>query len=299
MRWYFAIDEDGGLSETGVLARLAVLSARRVGGLEPVLLYFGARTEFTAWMEAQGVRVVDTAPSFQRHIEQAAAAGTYRPHSMGHWLRVAVPQVEQEREFVLYTDCDVIFRQRCDFSIVRPKVFAAAPEFHEDNWSYFNAGIMVMNVPAMRATYPAFEAHVTERIGQPGYDQYDDEAALNAVYAGLWERLDPAFNWKPYWRLNAAARILHFHGPKPSVLEAIAAGAWHGRDETAVVWEHMLKARFTHYLAWCESLGDGLQDLDFPAALRFGRLAAALTAYRRAHMAEGDTSYMNVKVFAR
>lgn len=298
MRWYFAIDEAGGMGETGTLARLAVLSARATGGLEPVLLYYGARTVFTEWMERHGVRVVDTAPSFLGHIENAIAAGTYKPHSIGHWLRVAVPQVEQEHEHVLYTDCDVMFLRSFDWSQLRPKVFAAAPEFNPNNWNYFNAGVMVLNVPAMRATYPAFEDLIKSRIGSDGSYRYDDEIALNEAYRGLWERLDPLFNWKPYWELNQNVAIMHFHGPKPNVLEAITSGQWHGRDETSVFFEKMLDARIGHYLAWCRRLGDCLQTVDFFQAVRFARLASALTRRQREMPEACELPGMNLKMFA-
>jgi hypothetical protein len=298
MRWYFAIDERGGLSHTGAFAKLAVLSARAVGGLEPVLLYYGARTIFTEWMTAHGVRVVDTAPSFLGTIETAIAAGTYKPHSIGHWLRVAVPQIEQEQEFVLYTDCDVVFLRGFDWSRLRPRVFAAAPEFHQNNWKYFNAGVMLLNVPAMRATYPAFETHIKSRIGSDGYFRYDDEAALNEAYFGVWDRLDPLFNWKPYWACEARTTILHFHGPKPHILDAIAGGRWHNGDETAILFEQMLNARLGYYLSWCRSLGDSLQAVDFPSAMTFANLASALTRYQRTRREAGIESDPALPIFA-
>jgi hypothetical protein len=299
MRWYFAIDEQGGLGATGDLARLAVLSARAVGGLEPVLLYHGGRNVFTEWMEAKGVRIVDTRVTFQDVIESAIAAGRYKPHSMGHWLRVAVAQVEQEREFVLYTDCDVIFLRAMDWSQLRPTVFSAAPEFDPENWQWFNAGVMVLNVPAMRATYQGFEAHIKSRIGDAAYSRYDDEAALNEAYAGLWERLDPVYNWKPYWKARPDAAILHFHGPKPKILRAIAEGRWHDKDPTAILFEQMMNARLGQYLGWCRSLGDSLQSVDFPSALQFADLASVLTRYQRARDAAGLPRAAEPEIFAR
>ncbi|HQT46953.1 MAG: hypothetical protein B7X08_06645, partial [Acidocella sp. 20-63-7] len=157
MRWYFAIDEGGAAGQTGTLARRAVLSARAVGGLEPVLLYYGERNDFTRWMAENDVRVVDTAPHFLDTMLAAQAAGKYKAHSIGHWLRLAIPQVEQERDYVLYTDCDILFHRRYDWDRLRPKIFAAAPEFSPENWNYFNSGVMVLSVAAMRATYQNFE----------------------------------------------------------------------------------------------------------------------------------------------
>ncbi len=63
MRWYFALDEQGSRGSTGDDAKTAIRTARQVGGLEPHLLYHGARNDFTAWAERNGVRVIDTTPS--------------------------------------------------------------------------------------------------------------------------------------------------------------------------------------------------------------------------------------------
>ncbi|GLR66217.1 hypothetical protein GCM10010909_08970 [Acidocella aquatica] len=298
MRWYFAIDEAGGLGETGALARLMVLSARAIGGLEPVLLYYGARTGFTAWMEQHGVRVRDIQPRFLDMFAQARAAGTFNPHSIGHWLRLEIPAVEHEHEFVLYTDCDIIFLRSFDLSMLRPKVFAAAPEMLPDNWNYFNSGVMLLNVPAMRATYPALEEQIKFRINSGDMVRYNDQFALNEAYRGLWERLDPLFNYKPYWPFTSHAAILHMHGPKPGNLEAMTSGQWHGEDQTSVFFSKMLNARSRDYLDWCSWLGDFLQGVDFSEAIRFARLASALIRYRREVPANTDSNFMNIKIFA-
>lgn len=276
MRWYFAIDETGAAGQTGADAKLAVASALAVGGLEPVLLYHGARTEFCDWMTRRGVRIIDSAPSFLPVIRQAQARGTYKPHSIGHWLRISVPLVETEKNFVLYTDCDVIFLAPMAWDSVRPKLFAAAPEFQRDNWNYFNAGVMVLNVPAMRASYQHFESHICSKILGGAHPYYDDELALNEAYRGFWDRLDPALNWKPYWGFSPAAKILHFHGPKLDAIEQMAAGAWTARNPTADMFWKILAGHQGDYEIWCAMLGDWLQGLDFGLALRLSQVASAL-----------------------
>jgi hypothetical protein len=276
VKWYFAIDEAGGLGATGADAKTAVRSARLLGGLEPYLLYYGNRNEFTAWMESHGVKVIDTAPSFVETIQQAEAAGAYKAHSIGHWLRVAVPLVEQEQEFVLYTDCDVMFLKQVRWDLIRPKAFAAAPEFKPDNWNYFNAGVMVLNVPYMRSSYPAFEAHCINRINDPAWYQYDDEVALNEAYRGQWDRLDPRLNWKLYWGYNSTAAILHAHGPKLDVIEKINAGAWPADNPTQVQFSKMVDGRLDGYIAWLRELGDHLQASDMALALRMHNAASGL-----------------------
>jgi hypothetical protein len=281
LRWYFAIDESGAKGELGDMAKLAVLSARAVGGLEPVLLYHGAPSAFTAWMERQRVRVVTARPSVWAAVEQARTGGPHNPHTIGHWLRVTIPQVETEQEYVLYTDCDVIFLRRFAWESLRPKVFAAAPEFEPDDWRRFNSGVMVLSVPAMRATWPAFEAQIVARLADPEYPGYNDQFALNECYAGHWERLPALCNHKPYWPFDPQAAVLHFHGPKPRMVDALARRALADPGKAAQFFNRMLDARADCYVDWTRFLGDYLQAVDFDSALGFARLASALTAYRK------------------
>lgn len=280
MRWYFAIDQAGAGGSIGEHAKLAVLSAAAIGGLEPVLLYYGKRTDFTAWMTAHGVEVIDTAPDFLPTIRAAEAAGTYRPFSIGHWLRIGIPRIEQGREFVLYTDCDVVFLRPVAWHLIRPDWLAAGPEFSPAGWGYFNAGVMVLNVPALRASYDAFEAHIRAAITNSGAITYDDQTALNDFYRDRWERLDPSCNWKPYWGYDRRAAILHFHGPKLNGLEAIAAGRWPRDTADNAFIANMLDACVDGYIAWCNVLGDALQTADLSTALRCHRLASSLVRYR-------------------
>jgi len=298
LRWYFAIDERGTNGPTGEDAKIAVSTARQLGGLQPHMLYYGARNDFTGWMEKNGVRVIDTVPSFLATIQQAEAAGTYKAHSIGHWLRVAVPMVEQEHEFVLYTDCDVIFLRRVNWEAIRPKTFAAAPEFRADNWNYFNAGVMVLNIPQMRATYPAFEAHIINRITGGNQYQYDDEVALNEAYRGAWDHLDPRLNWKPYWGYNSRAGILHFHGPKLDVINHITAGTWPADNPTQRQLSDMVLGRVDSYIAWLSELGDQLQTTNLALALRQHAAAAALIRHKPKIPEPIDMGFLDFNMFA-
>jgi hypothetical protein len=294
MRWYFALDETGAAGQTGEDAKTALRSARAAGGLDPFLLYHGRPNDFTAWMQREGVTVIDTAPSFLDALRRAQTTGTYHAHSIGHWLRLAIPQIEQTESHILYTDCDVIFLRPYNWSAIRPTIFAAAPEFRRDNWNYFNAGVMVLNVPAMRATYPEFEARIIDRISSGAHPHYDDEMALNEAYRGHWDRLDPTLNWKPYWGFSSAATLLHFHGPKFSAIAAMAAGTWDAGNPTAALFEKLLTGHQKSYQAWLTALGDRLQFTDPALALRMHATAAALA---RLPPKTPDLSFMNLKLF--
>ena len=298
MRWYFGIDEAGSHGGLGALARTAVLSARAIGGLSPRLLYYGSETDFTEWMRRHGVTVIVTEPRFLPAIRAAEAAGTHRSHSIGHWLRIGIPLLETTDEFVLYTDCDVVFLRAINWAAPRPKLFAAAPEFKRDNWNYFNSGVMLLNVAALRQSYEAFERHIVARLSDGVFPNYDDQIALNEAYRGQWSRLDPALNWKPYWGAARDAAILHFHGPKPDDIAAIAAGRWRRDNPTGLTLARLLDGHLDAYIAWCTTLGDQLQMANLPTALRFHEIASALTRYRNTeNPPPGDLSFMDLKLF--
>jgi hypothetical protein len=298
MKWFFAVDEAGGLKETGELAKLAVQSAFAAGGLEPALLYHGAPTAFTAWMEQHGVRVIYAAPDIVALIRAAEKAGTFRAHSVGHWLRIIIPLIEPQEKYVLYTDCDVLFLRPYPWAEIRPKIFAAGPEFTPDNWNYFNSGVMVLNVPSMKATFAEFTAHIRARIEDGRFQDYNDQRALNDAYRGHWDRLDPRLNWKPYWDFNPGAALLHFHGPKFSQIEAIANRGWVLNSPSAVQLQTLLDVHIDQYLAWLRKLGGLIKPYNAAAAARLARLEADLTAYKKERGAfKTDTAFMTFKMF--
>ena len=70
----------------------------------------------------------------------------------GTFMRMEIPIIEKEDEYVLYTDMDIIFNDDILLKdLPHPAYLAAAPEFERDTkrMSYFNAGILVMNIQGM------------------------------------------------------------------------------------------------------------------------------------------------------
>ena len=97
---------------------------------------------------------------------------------------------------------------------------------------------------------------------------------------------------------NRDAASLHFHGPKPDDIAAIAAGRWRRDNPTGLTLGRLLDGHLDAYIAWCTTLGDQLQMADLPTALRFHNLAAALTRYRNIEKPlPGDLSFMDLRLF--
>ena len=297
MKWYFGINEQGVSSDAGHLARLAVISAQRNTDLKPHLLYRGERNRFTAWMEDRGVTVIDTLPQFEPVLRRAINGGWYPSGLTGHWLRTEICHIEQQDEFVLYTDVDVIFLRSIDLGRLRPRFFACAPETRIDERTHFSSGVMLMNVPALRADYPRLRATIEARFLEGPRVPFHDQAIYNSVYAGQWDLLDPVYNWKPYWAANPSAAIFHFHGPKVDAIRAMIDGKWAWEDESGYGLKagEMIATMLPNYLVYLEVMRDLLEPgdrfrlqlegvlRDAPAALP--RLRAEWERYRKA--AEG------------
>ncbi|WP_419757617.1 hypothetical protein [Acidisoma sp.] len=138
----------------------------------------------------------------------------------GALLRLEIPLLENSEEFVLYTDCDVLFLKDPALEHMRPEVFAVAPERQRGSYEDMNSGVMVMNLPRLRTDLPALIDFLCDNFAVVnGFDQ----EAYRHFYRGTWSALAADYNWKPYWGINPQARILHFHGPKPAAIRKLIA----------------------------------------------------------------------------
>ena len=226
-KWFFALSE-ASLGHPDhdwqSLIRTAVASARAHTSLEPIFLYDGAASSFTAELQAAGVIVVHHQLSYLPNIVQRWHAIGHPPDAMklaiiaGAYLRTEIPNLGYDDEFVLYTDCDVLFLSDPDISRFRPQFFACAPQRYQNDPIDMNSGVMVMNVPAMRSELANFYHFIVQNFERFGAF---DQDALREYYAGRYEPLPLELNWKPYWGINPNASIIHFHGPKPGVVRRL------------------------------------------------------------------------------
>lgn len=297
MKWYLALNEAGTRGDIGLHTKLAVLSALRNTDLQPHLLYTGERNSFTAWMEEQGVTIVESTLPYMAVIEALVAQGRYHFMTVGHWLRTNVCLEEQDDDYVFYTDVDVLFLRAPELSHIRPDYFAAAPEFDRDSWNYFNAGVMVLNPARMRSDYEGFERYLVDTLQEKTYG-FHDQIAYNEFYRGRWERLPVEMNWKPYWGRNESAALLHFHGPKLGAIEAILDERWnwgndHGRQIGSLFLEH-----FESYVEALDKLEAYIPALAPREQEQIIRVLTKAHGYDPAgHRADIDTSFMKFRMF--
>jgi len=117
--------------------------------------------------------------------------------------------------------------------------------------AFGNAGVMLLNVAAMRRTHDTFvnwtfqDKHLRKGLSFAQHGPLD-QGAYNAFYQGRFDvHKSPKFNWKPYWGHAPGVKMLHFHGPKPR--EYLSHRAKEGHDNL-----HMLPL-----LRKCDRAGQG------------------------------------------
>ncbi|WP_400766895.1 hypothetical protein [Methylosinus sporium] len=280
MKWYSCLNASALDRYAGHL-RVAVRTAIDLAGLEPHLVFDGEADRLRAILGHDApVHIHSRRSGLIEAIEATPETPDWsRSIAAGAFLRLEIPLIETKDEFVLYTDCDVLFARPVELSPLRPRYFAAAPQHEPHEWSQFCSGVLLLNVPAMRAEYEPLMRRARAALGLPHH--YDQEA-LNAHFAGRWDHLPLAMHWKPYWGVEWGASIVHFHGPKAEDarrLAAAPAGAdllsqLYARDPRG--YAHFL--RFYDIAAEADRRGARLG----PAELAPLRLAAAAASSGRA-----------------
>mmetsp|Transcript_74879 Transcript_74879/g.178754 ORF Transcript_74879/g.178754 Transcript_74879/m.178754 type:complete len:761 (+) Transcript_74879:59-2341(+) len=164
-------------------------------------------------------------------------------------LRIDIPLLGILDQFVLYTDTDVIFTgpvtwqdligEKADSLIATlerkmlgrglfkqyakpghfgvPQFYAVSGEKNQNSAKDADTGVMLMNLPALRNTYKAFENflfsddHLLRGQADPaGYLKFYVDSNGQSMSAILPFNL----NWKPFWKPNRNAQIVQFYGPK-------------------------------------------------------------------------------------
>jgi hypothetical protein len=190
------------------------------------MIYDGEESAFTQELRDRGVEVIfhrsTLYGAFQNH---RPGDDDYLRIASGAFLRFDIPLIETSEEFVIYTDCDVIFRAAPNFfTASRPDYFSATSQFEKNADRDMNSGVMLINVPAMRSINPDLVEFTLKNLNV-GLDQ----EILRIFFESRYTAMDMSLNWKPYWGVNLAAQIVHFHGPKPSRVDGL-------NEETVSRW---------------------------------------------------------------
>lgn len=261
MDWFFALTEAStAFRQYADMIKVAVHTARECTSLVPHCIYDGGDNEFTAWLTQRDVRIVRHRSFIHQQLVELGERKE-NPHLAaalsGAFSRVELPDIVTQlgsADRVLYTDCDVIFRAEVVPSLQANSCehFAVAPESAQDDYVNMNTGVMLMNAPRLRESLPGLRDYIADNLAALETESWD-EAAYRRFYRDgegpMWDRLPVDLNWKPYWGDYRAAKIIHFHGPKPyqrahidshwPELKTLTGGAY---DELCDVWEELLEA---------------------------------------------------------
>jgi hypothetical protein len=224
MKWYFGYNQDTERTQFP-LVQMALFTALKNTSLEPHCIISGSPSPCSEWLEQRGVRVHfrDTQILSELMTYKAANPGYDINSAKGAYLRFEIPLIEAEDKYVLYTDTDVMFNSinYLELLFLRPKILAMAPEFDKKVWKSPNSGVMIINVPAIRRYIQQLYYYVLDNL--PDLKAHD-QTALTNFFKNRWDRLPTKYNWKPYWGYSPAAKIVHWHGPKPAHVEAVFRG---------------------------------------------------------------------------
>mgnify|MGYP000875212439 CR=1 FL=1 len=235
MKWFTSLNA-AALGAYAEDLRAAISSALATGRLEPHVLFDGEPADlyrtighdrFTLHQRSSGLAADIARIPDKRGWSQAIARGTY--------LRLEVGWIENDDPYVLYSDIDTLFVSPIDLAHLKPRFLAAAPGDNRHDWRDFCAGVMLINVAALREQYGPLMECARRMLGEtPNYDQ----DALNVYFSGRWDRLELRDHWKPYWGVNPGARIVHFHGPKPRHARELLSNS-HAQAETPEVYRRL------------------------------------------------------------
>lgn len=210
MKWYFACNDKS--PEFFPLIKGAVNSAIENTTLEPIFIYDGEENALTQWLKEKGVKIINHRVSFYDEIKNHYDEKLLNI-ATGAFLRCDIPIIEKDDEFVLYTDCDVLFLKDFDPEKLKmPEYFSCSTQFTKHNFIDFNTGVMLMNVKKLRESHKDFTDFIKKNLK---ILITFDQTAYQIYYHGKNTKLPIIYNHKPYWGIDEKAIILHFHGSKP------------------------------------------------------------------------------------
>jgi Glycosyl transferase family 8 len=214
-KWYFCVGQEA-CERQSYLIKTSVMSALSRTSLRPICIYSGMTTEIEEFLKRHGVPMVPASFPLTEDLDETLKGRADYSSAMAHgsYLRLMIPNIEREDEFVLYADYDCMFVRDPDLDIDGIQFIAAAPETDRDNWGWFNNGVLVINVPGLRSIYDKMIRIISLRL-MSGLFAVHEQGEMNAIFWMKWNRLKLQQNWKPYWGANESAEIIHYHGPKP------------------------------------------------------------------------------------
>ena len=228
--------------------KVAIVSAReQAPSLVPVVVLTGPKSSegvaLRKWLNRYGSLTIHHDLSFYNdmYLLSKDPQWAFSQNVLGSWLRVDLPNIlvsllkaqdifqipkhlrakvaAVSKEYVLWTDPDVIFRGHIDScTLAKPQILSVGPELRM-GWPE-NYGVIYFNVSGYAMGFGDLIAWGRQHEFHFDHDQN--------LFLGYWgtavDTLPNGMNWKPYWGNTSTAisgqfdheliKIVHFHGPK-------------------------------------------------------------------------------------
>lgn len=258
MKIFFVINEETILDDKinfHQMLNVAINSCMRNTPLKPFIIYDGKRNDRIDSYNSRAI-ILNYPLSFAENIQRVLK----KPNtSIAAMLKIEIPKIMEkyliDDEYVLFADADVLFTEKFTYPEIRPEYYAASSEFERDKDIPNNTGFIIINVKGMRNTYDDFKRFVIENLEWLNQGVSWDQHYLNEYYLkqGLVTFLDREYNWKAYWPINREAKVIHFHGPKPTYKQKFINNIPNDYDDTRFVFSRYEDVNgFDSYLYWCK-----------------------------------------------
>lgn len=218
MYWFACVNDNSPFHRDMYI--VALKSSIKNTKLKPIIIYDGNNETFEREVTELGGKVIHHVLSFANKSGFTNCNKEWQNTARGAYLRTDIPLICKQNNitdnYVFYTDTDVIFIDDVEqeLSNFTPKYFAVCPEFKQTDWSYFNSGVMLINLKNMTEIYDEFLEYMEKKGYLFKMSTNYDQGALNEFFEKTFERLPLKFNHKPYWGFDNTASIIHYHGPK-------------------------------------------------------------------------------------
>jgi hypothetical protein len=274
VNWYFCFNEEA-TDWFSEMIKVAVTSARANTTLTPHCIYDGRDTTLIQWLRGEGVTIHRSEVPFRARLRAPDVVErnihhAFKPEAAaGYYLPLQIPQFEHAEQYVLFTDCDIMFLRDVDLREYSPMFLAAAREIPDPNLliqpvlgSGFNSGVMLINVEAWRRMMGDLirtaEAHGYYKY--PDIDAKYDQGLFNSVFRKNWTPLPDELNWRVFSGVNREASIIHWHGPKPVHVANYMKDGSSDLSCTTPVVDELMKKSLQSYLYYYNLFRKFLSD---------------------------------------
>ena len=192
--------------------------------LKPIVIYDGKNNKIIQHVQDMGATVIYHELSFKSKLYEKCKLNNIRFEvASATFLKLDISLLENEDDYVLYCDSDVMFLNDIDISSIRPKLISATVGHHyyQKNTHPFSTGVMVLNIKNLKSSREDFINYILNNNFKTSLNDPYDQGHFNDFYKTDIEFLCQSYDWRPFWGINKFAKIIHWHVLKYSFAKNI------------------------------------------------------------------------------